>query len=176
MRDDSDKDLTASQMAAVVAFMPEFNAALTAAHFMAGARNEETNTFDMCMHLAQEVKLVQSGNLRGLEAMLTAQAHALDVMFTSLAANAGGQMESGSPKDAESNLRLALKAQGQCRAAIEAISEIKGRRGQITTKHQGGRRRMEPRRELHSTEWVYERRSLMGAVSEIRNSCMEVLA
>lgn len=125
MSKDNDKDLTQSQMAAVVALMPEFNAAFAAAHFLAGARGEGGSTFDMCMHLAKEVKAVQGGDLRGLEGMLTAQAHALDVMFTSLAAKAGQQMGAGIHKEAESYLRLALKAQWQCRTTIEAINGIK---------------------------------------------------
>lgn len=134
MSKDNDKDLTQSQMAAVVALMPEFNAAFAAAHFLAGARGEGVSTFDMCMHLTQETKAVQGGDLRGLEATLTAQAHALDVMFTSLAAKAGRQLEAGLQKDAESYLRLALKAQWQCRTTIEAINGIKNPDGMKSAK------------------------------------------
>lgn len=136
MSDDSNKDLTANQMAAVVALAPEFNAAFAAAHFLAGARGGDASTFDMCMHLAQEAKAVQGGDLRGLEAMLTAQAHALDVMFTSLAAKAGRQLEAGLQKEAESHLRLALKAQWQCRTTIEAINGIKNPEGVKSAKPQ----------------------------------------
>ena len=59
--------------------------------------------------------------------MLAAQAHTLDALFTQLvqraAANFGEYMGA-----ADTYLRLALKAQSQCRVTWEAIAEIKNPR------------------------------------------------
>jgi hypothetical protein len=56
--------------------------------------------------------------------MLTTQAHTLDTIFNQLArlsqANVGQYLEA-----ADRFMRLALKAQSQCRATIETLAEIK---------------------------------------------------
>jgi hypothetical protein len=56
--------------------------------------------------------------------MLLTQAHTLDVIFNALAQRAGANI--GTRKDAaETYLRMALKAQSQCRTTLEALAEIK---------------------------------------------------
>lgn len=67
---------------------------------------------------------VQSGDLSGLEATLTAQAATLDAMFNELARRAALNMGTNLPAT-EAYLRHALKAQAQCRSTIEALAEIK---------------------------------------------------
>ncbi len=68
------------------------------------------------------VDRVHRGDLRETEALLTAQAVTLNTMFTHLA-NLGAKTESVDQLDR--CLRLALKAQGQCRATLETLAEIK---------------------------------------------------
>jgi hypothetical protein len=59
--------------------------------------------------------------------MLTAQAHTLDALFNSLAERARKNM--GEYLNAsETYMRLAFKAQSQCRSTWEAINEIKNPR------------------------------------------------
>ena len=72
--------------------------------------------------LGRQCALVSSGDLKRAEAILTTQAHTLDAIFHNLARRAQGA-ENLNQLDA--NLRLALKAQAQCRATLEALAAIK---------------------------------------------------
>ena len=65
------------------------------------------------------------GDMRPVEGMLYRQAKTLETMFTSLARRAANQ---DSLKQFQVNLTLALKAQAQCRATLEALAEIKNPR------------------------------------------------
>lgn len=67
---------------------------------------------------------VQGGDFSDVEATLTAQAVALDAIFNGLAKRAAQNM--GQYMGAcETYLRLALKAQAQCRATLETLAEVK---------------------------------------------------
>ena len=63
--------------------------------------------------------------MSSVEAMLYGQAKVLETMFTSLARRAANQ---DGLKQFQANLTLALKAQAQCRATLEALAEIKNPR------------------------------------------------
>ncbi len=75
--------------------------------------------------LGKLCELANNGDLSRAEALLTAQAHTLDAIFNNLgrraALNAGEYMGA-----CETYLRLALKAQSQCRATLEAMGAIHG--------------------------------------------------
>jgi hypothetical protein len=77
--------------------------------------------------LRQQAATASRGDLQRQEAMLTAQAHTLDTLFNELARrsalNVGEYLDA-----AERYMRLALKAQSQCRATIETLAEIKNPR------------------------------------------------
>lgn len=74
--------------------------------------------------LASTIKDVQAGNLGHAEAVLTSQAVALDAIFGEMARRAALNM--GEYPDAfERYMRLALKAQTQCRATLETLATIK---------------------------------------------------
>lgn len=67
---------------------------------------------------------VQGGDLADAEAMLMAQASTLDAIFNSLARRAA--LNVGQHMNAvDLYLRLAMKAQGQCRTTLETLAEIK---------------------------------------------------
>lgn len=74
--------------------------------------------------LSDQAKAVNDGDLKGAEVMLTTQAYALEAIFNNLAQraalNAGEYMGT-----CETYLRLALKAQSQCRATLETLAAIK---------------------------------------------------
>lgn len=72
--------------------------------------------------LIQQIDEVHSGNMKRPEAMLLSQAHTLDALFNDLAQRAHGRE---TVSGCESYLRLALKAQAQCRATLETLSNIK---------------------------------------------------
>ena len=70
---------------------------------------------------------VNRGDLSAIENTLTGQATALDAIFNELARRAALNM--GEYLNAsETYLRLALKAQAQCRATLETLAEIKSPR------------------------------------------------
>ena len=68
--------------------------------------------------------VVQGSNLNELEELLTTQAVALNGIFNYLALRAHTNI-GHYPETVEKYMKLALKAQAQCRSTIEAINEIK---------------------------------------------------
>ena len=75
--------------------------------------------------LGTQTKMVQDGGTRLIEGMLFRQAKTLETMFTALARRAASNT---GLKEYQINLTLALKAQAQCRATLEALAEIKNPR------------------------------------------------
>jgi hypothetical protein len=75
--------------------------------------------------LEAQCEAVHSGNLRGIESMLTSQAFSLNAIFNDMALRAGRYAVGESLHAAEACLRLALKAQGQCSATLSALAAIK---------------------------------------------------
>jgi hypothetical protein len=72
--------------------------------------------------LSSQIDKVNDGNMKRPEAMLLMQAHTLDGLFNNLARKA--QIQEHMPHY-DTFLRLALKAQGQCRSTLEALAAIK---------------------------------------------------
>lgn len=104
------------------ALRPSVQAALTLMEFnkMFG----EVSLNGLVDNLVAQCDSVSKGDLSRPEALLVAQAHTLDAIFQNLARRASSNM--GQYLDAaETYLRLALKAQSQCRATLEALAAIK---------------------------------------------------
>lgn len=77
--------------------------------------------------LRDKVDRVKAGNLEDVESMLVAQATALDAIFTELCRR--GALNMATYMDAtDKYLRLAFKAQSQCRTTLETLAEIKNPR------------------------------------------------
>jgi hypothetical protein len=74
--------------------------------------------------LSKQCNATSSGDLGRPEAMLTAQAHTLDAIFNHLAKRAANNI-GHYPETVERYMRLALRAQGQCRATLETLATIK---------------------------------------------------
>lgn len=111
------------QALADLAVNPSVNAAIVVQGFGKGCigKLEIGETLEAVM---ETVSKVRKGNMAGPEAILVAQASALNSIFTELARRAGANM--GEYIGAmESYLRLALKAQAQCRATIETLADMK---------------------------------------------------
>lgn len=105
------------------AIHPAVSAAATVLKFAKGTFGElEVN--ETAQALIENVQAVKKGNLSGPEAMLVSQAHSLNAIFTELARrsalNMGEYIEAS-----EKYMRLALKAQAQCRATIETLAALK---------------------------------------------------
>lgn len=79
---------------------------------------------ELVTEMDDSVEQAQGGDLSRAEAMLISQAHALQSIFVNLArrsaVNMGEYMGA-----AETYMRLALKAQSQCRTTLEALAEMK---------------------------------------------------
>lgn len=72
--------------------------------------------------LRQQTDAAGAGSWRHVEATLVSQASALDAIFNNLAQRAANAK---SPDAMDRFLRLALKAQGQCRATLETLARLK---------------------------------------------------
>jgi hypothetical protein len=74
--------------------------------------------------MGEKASAVQAGNLAGLEDTLTSQAVTLNAIFNEMARRSALNMGEYI-NAAEIYLRLGLKAQAQCRATIQTLSEMK---------------------------------------------------
>ena len=72
--------------------------------------------------LEKTIQQIKSGDLSKIEEMYISQAVALEVMFTSLARRAKAQDKL---LQYETHMRLALKAQNQSRATLQALVQLK---------------------------------------------------
>ena len=84
----------------------------------------ELNLDALIAELRSQCDKVSGGDLQRAEAMLMAQAHTLDAIFGNCARRAALNMGTYL-NTAETYLRLALKAQTQCRATLETLANIK---------------------------------------------------
>lgn len=87
----------------------------------------DTDINSLIVELMNQVEAVTKGDMKSVEGMLVSQAYTLNEMFNNLARRAylnfGEYLDSG-----ERYLRLAMKAQGQCRSTIETLAEMKNPR------------------------------------------------
>ena len=113
---------------------PRVSAGITVQEFQPLLKQYDIN--QVIVAINDEVRSVLKGDMSRPEEMLVAQAHTLDVMFNSLAQRAALNINGGYPQAAETYLRMALKAQSQCRTTLESLSEIKNPRGATFIKQQ----------------------------------------
>lgn len=108
---------------AEIAYDPVARAINGARKFIAPFAGEQPLTESLDALMAQ-VREVKAGNLGIAETTLVAQANTLDAIFNELARRAALNM--GTYLDAtERYMRMALKAQSQCRATLETLATIK---------------------------------------------------
>lgn len=84
----------------------------------------ETDLQSLVNELGNQCIKVKDGKLSRAESLLITQAHTLDAIFNELARRSALNMGEYI-NAAERYLRLALKAQSQCRATLEALAAIK---------------------------------------------------
>lgn len=84
----------------------------------------ELDLTETAKELARQTGEIRHGNLGMAESMLAGQAQSLNAIFAELARRAGANMGEH-PLAFERYMRLALKAQGQCRATLETLAAIK---------------------------------------------------
>ena len=82
----------------------------------------DTKIADVATILKDRITNIQDGDMKPIEAMLIAQAQALQTMFVSLGREAVGKTQLN---QYTAFMNLALKAQSQSRATIQALVELK---------------------------------------------------
>jgi hypothetical protein len=111
-----------SEALAKMALRPSVNAAAVMVSYSKPLGIEQDDIGALMDRLADDVKDVWAGDMKRAEAMLFGQAHALQAIFMNLARRATTQEYL---KQWEAYLRMALKAQNQCRMTLEALATIK---------------------------------------------------
>jgi len=97
---------------------PEVNAAVAIEQWQADTHDVNA----LVTELNRQVEAVNGGDMRRAEAMLIAQAHTLDQIFMSLARRA---VKQDLLRQWEAQMRMAMKAQSQCRMTIETLATLK---------------------------------------------------
>lgn len=95
--------------------------AFVAASNSSGVIGKTVEASDAIKVIEEGIERVERGETLELESLLVSQCYSLNALFGRLASRAE-QFIDISPMDYELNLKLALKAQSQCRASIETIS------------------------------------------------------
>lgn len=111
-----------SEALAKMALRPSVNAAAVMVSYGKPLGMEQDDIGAVMDRLADDVKDVWAGDMKRAEAMLFGQAHALQAIFMNLARRATTQEYL---KQWEAYLRMALKAQNQCRMTLETLATIK---------------------------------------------------
>jgi len=111
-----------SEALAKMTMRPSVNAAAVMVSYGKTLGIEEDDIGALVDRLADDVKDVWAGDMKRAEAMLFGQAHALQAIFMNLARRATTQEYM---KHCETYLRMAMKAQNQCRMTLETLATIK---------------------------------------------------
>ena len=119
----SRQDMTQDEHVAEVLVEGTATSAMTVAAFAKGTYGAVDLT-EVFRALQADGRAVKAGDLAGVEAVLAAQVVALNMIFGELARRAA--MNMGKHLDAmDRYLRLAMKAQSQCRATAETLAVMK---------------------------------------------------
>lgn len=108
------------QKAARLVLRPSINAAVVITEY--GKPFGELDVMALADVLVERSKEVSSGDMHMVEAMLIDQAHALQAIFMNFARRTLNQEYQ---KNVESFMRMALKAQNQCRMTLETLAIVK---------------------------------------------------
>ncbi len=121
---DADFEAFSDELTARALSKPEVTAARTIQRY----EGDRLNINATVNELREQVAEVQAGNMKRPEAMLVAQAHTLDALFSALAMRSKANCDAGYLDASDRYLRLALKAQAQAVRTIEALGELKNPR------------------------------------------------
>lgn len=118
----NDSEAVAARKHAALVTSPEFAAYRTMKACESKAFGEQVDVPSLMEHLREQAVAVNRGDLSQPEAMLMNQAAALQSLFVRLTERGLGQSQM---PNFESLMRLALRAQSQCRATLETLAAIK---------------------------------------------------
>lgn len=108
---------------AKTALRPTVQAGITATKLL-GPHFPEPDLGELIKSLLGHVNAAAQGDLSRAEAMLVSQAQTLDLLFNKLTRQAVGNIGSY-PETVALYMKLALRAQSQCRAVAETLHEMK---------------------------------------------------
>lgn len=111
-----------SEALASLVMRPSLNGAAVVSAYAGAFGTTDDDLGALMDQLVADMQVASNGDTKRSEAMLFSQAHALQAIFMSLARRAQRQ-EALSHWDAY--LRMALKAQNQCRMTLETLATIK---------------------------------------------------
>lgn len=117
-----EKGKSEAQQFAEIAISPAAHSLTTVQQFTKPVFGEQ-DTSALYSALAAQTKAGMNGDLSQARAMLTGQAISLNTIFTEMARRAGANMGEYMTA-AQLYMRLALKAQAQCRSTIEALDRL----------------------------------------------------
>ena len=118
---DADKEAKHAAHMARCALKPSLNAAAVIEPFGEKVFGK-LDLMVLASELSESCDALKVNDLSRCESMLFSQAHTLQALFTALARKASFQ---DGLKQYEAHMRLALKAQSQCRATLETLAAIK---------------------------------------------------
>ncbi|HID29257.1 MAG TPA: hypothetical protein EYP19_04550, partial [Desulfobacterales bacterium] len=116
---------THEQGLARIAMEPEVRAAVSM--LIVNNPGFDQGAFDLTAlieELNRQTVLIKNKDLSRAEEMLTVQTHTLDLLFNRLAVTAEANISEGYLEAANTYLKLAMKAQAQCRTTWEAVAKI----------------------------------------------------
>jgi hypothetical protein len=111
-----------SEALAEMVLQPSLNAAAVVSQYTKPMGVEDTDVGALMDQLQAHEQGLWAGDMKRAEAMLCGQAHALQAIFVNLARRAQSQQYLA---HWEAYLRMALKAQNQCRMTLETLATIK---------------------------------------------------
>ena len=101
-----------------------FNNAIVVTEFSKSYMGEDVSLTRCMEALRQKTDALHGNDMKNMETLLISQALALDTMFAALARRASATMDQHLDA-ADKFMRLALKAQSQCRTTLETLANIK---------------------------------------------------
>lgn len=110
------------EVQAMNAYNPVVRAVTSGQTFNKNITDTDLELFASITTLGKQIKEVKDGDLSCAEMTLAAQANTLDLIFNSLVCKAANSQQVA---QFETYMRMALKAQNQCRTTYEALVEIK---------------------------------------------------
>jgi|JI6StandDraft_1071083.scaffolds.fasta_scaffold64351_1 hypothetical protein len=110
------------EVQALNAYNPVVRAVMSGQQFSKNTTGTDLELFASITTLGKQIKEVKDGDLSCAEMTLAAQANTLDLIFNSLVGKASNSEQL---TQFETYMRMALKAQNQCRTTYEALAEIK---------------------------------------------------
>lgn len=108
---------TEAERRAKLILLPSLNAAAVVAEYSIA----ESDILALMNSLSESIEQVCDGDMKQCKSMLLGQSYALQAIFVKLSSLAVKQKDM---KNYETFLRLALKAQGQCRSTVETLADI----------------------------------------------------